>query len=74
MFEKLTTALEPFGFTVIILAGATLAGWVEFTNSYVVGVATVGFGILLVVKHVVLAVQSSNDHNTTTKKRSKDSN
>lgn len=62
MFEKLTTALEPFGFTVIILAGATLAGWVEFTNSYVVGVATVGFGILLILKHIVLQVQSKNSN------------
>ncbi len=57
MFEKLVTALEPFGFTVIILAGATLAGWVKFTNSYVVGIAAVGFGILLIVKHVVLQIQ-----------------
>lgn len=57
MFEKLITALEPFGFTVIILAGATLAGWVKFTNSYVVGVAAVGFGILLIVKHIVLQVK-----------------
>ncbi len=57
MFEKLITALEPFGFTIIILAGATLAGWVKFTNSYVVGVAAVGFGILLIVKHIVLQVK-----------------
>ena len=63
MFEQLTTALEPFGFTVIILAGATLAGWVKFTNSYVVGVATVGFGILLVIKHIVLQVQNQKPTN-----------
>ena len=63
MFEKLVTALEPFGFTVIILAGATLAGWVRFTNSYVVGVAAVSFGILLVIKHIVLQVQNQKPIN-----------
>jgi hypothetical protein len=63
MFEKLITALEPFGFTIIILAGATLAGWVKFTNSYVVGVAAVGFGIMLILKHVVLQVQSNKQVN-----------
>ncbi|UOF80542.1 phosphoinositide-interacting protein family [Caudoviricetes sp.] len=63
MFEKLVTALEPFGFTVIILAGATLAGWVKFTNSYVVGVAAVSFGILLVIKHIVLQVHNQKPTN-----------
>lgn len=69
MFEKLITSLEPFGFTVIILAGATLAGWVEFTNSYVVGVATVGFGILLVLKHLVLQVRQGTEDNKQTNKK-----
>lgn len=52
MLNKIVTALEPFALTVIILAGASLAGWVKFTNTYVVGVATVFCGILLTVNHV----------------------
>lgn len=52
MFEKLITALEPFGLTIVILSGATLTGWINFSNKYVVGIATIGFGILLVMKHI----------------------
>lgn len=52
MFEKLITAIEPFALTLIIIAGASLAGWIDFSNKYAVGVATVFFGTMLVVKHV----------------------
>ena len=52
MIDKLVTAIEPFALTVITLAGASLAGWINFTNKYIVGVATVFCGILLIVNHV----------------------
>lgn len=51
MFDKFLNAVEPFALTVIVLSGASLAGWVEFSNSVVVGYATVFCGILLVAKH-----------------------
>lgn len=51
MFDKILNAVEPYALTLIVLAGASLAGWVEFTNHVVVGYATVFCGILLVVKH-----------------------
>jgi hypothetical protein len=69
MLNKFITAIEPFALTIIILAGASLAGWVTFTNHYVVGVATVACGILLTVNHVYK--QLSKD-NTTTKTSKKD--
>lgn len=52
MLEKTVNAVEPFALTVIVLAGASLAGWISFTDKYIVGVATVFCGILLVVNHV----------------------
>lgn len=52
MLDKVTTAIEPFALTVILLAGASLAGWVSFTNKHVVGIATVFCAILLIVNHV----------------------
>ncbi len=53
MFEKSIEALEPFALTLTILAGATLTGWVNFSNKYVVGVLVVGLGILLFISHMV---------------------
>lgn len=60
MFEKLIAAIEPFALTLIVIAGASLAGWIHFSNQYVVGVATVFFGILLTVKHVFTQVRDTN--------------
>lgn len=60
MFEKLVTAIEPFALTLIVISGASLAKWVNFSNTYVVGVATVFFGILLTVKHVVLQLKDTS--------------
>lgn len=60
MLEKVVTALEPFALTVIVLAGASLAKWVTFVNTYVVGVATVACGILLIVNHVYKQVASGD--------------
>lgn len=59
MLEKVITAIEPFAFTLVILAGANLAGWVKFSNTYVVGVAIVFCGILFTVKHVYVQLKST---------------
>lgn len=63
MFEKFIKAIEPFALTVIILAGANLAGWLKFSNSYIVGVATVLCGTILVVNHVVYQLSSPKQVN-----------
>ena len=57
MFSKVTGALEPFAFTIIILSGASLTGWVEFSNHYIVGIVTVFCGMLLVVNHIATQVK-----------------
>lgn len=53
MFEKLVTAIEPFGISIVILAGAVLANWIPISNQYPVGIVVVVFGIMLMVNHVV---------------------
>lgn len=58
--EKFVTAIEPFALTLIVISGASLAGWIHFSNQYIVGVATVFFGILLTVKHIALQLKDTN--------------
>ena len=58
MFDRLLMAIEPFALTLIILAGASLAGWLDFTDAGIVGVATVFVGVLLVIKHVTQTVRT----------------
>jgi hypothetical protein len=53
MLNKITLSIEPFALTIIILAGASLAGWVNFSNGRIVGDATVFCGVLLTLNHVV---------------------
>lgn len=52
MFNKLVTAIEPFAFTLVILVGAYMAGWVKFSNPGTIGVVVVFLGSLLIVKHI----------------------
>jgi len=52
MFEKFVSAITPFGYTLILLAGASLAGWVDFSNKYIVGIGVVTFAILFIVVHI----------------------
>jgi hypothetical protein len=59
-FEKFVTAIEPFALTLTAIAGASLAGWINFSNKYVVGVSVFGFAILLIVKHVFTQVRDTN--------------
>lgn len=69
MFNKLVTAIEPFAFTLVILSGANLAGWVEFSNRDIVGIVVVFFGSLLIIKHVVGHI--TEDKTTKQSKKSK---
>jgi len=57
MFEKFVTAIEPFALTLIVIAGASLANWIEFSNKYAVGVIVVFCGILLIVSHIVKQIK-----------------
>lgn len=53
MFERFVKAITPFALTLIIIAGASLASWIQFSNKYAVGVLVVFFGILLTVSYIV---------------------
>lgn len=57
MYDKFVTAIQPFAFTIVILAGATLAGWINVTNGKLVGYAAVFCGVMLVINHVVNQVK-----------------
>lgn len=61
MFDKIVTAIEPFALTVIILSGASLAGYVKFTNSDIVGTVAVFSGFLLVINHIVKQVSKQHE-------------
>lgn len=61
MFNKFITSIEPFALTLIVLAGMSLAGWLQFTNHAIVGVATVFVGVLLVIRHITLQMSSNKE-------------
>lgn len=61
MLDKALSAIEPFALTVIFLAGASLAGYVKFTNGKMVGEATIFFAVLLIIKHVVGRITEKHD-------------
>lgn len=57
MIDKVIEAIEPFALTIVVFAGASLAGWVKFSNQPIVGYAAVFVGTLLAVKHIGLRVK-----------------
>ena len=60
MFEKIVTAVEPFGLTVVVMAGLTLANRIEFADRVIVGYVTIFVGASLIVLHVYRQVKSDN--------------
>lgn len=72
MFNKLVTAIEPFAFTLVILSGANLAGWVEFSNRDIVGIVVVFFGSLLIIKHIVGHITEDKTAKASKKTKSKE--
>lgn len=59
MFERLITAVEPFGLTIVVIAGLVLAGRVKVADSGIVGMVTVFVGVALIVIHVYKQVKIS---------------
>lgn len=66
MFRKLTKALEPFGLSIILLAGLSLTGRLPITDHVILGYVTIFVGASLIVVHV--ADQMSNNPNSKSKK------
>ena len=59
MFDKIIDAITPFALGLIVLAGMSLAGWVEFPGKEVlVGIATVFAGILLITADIWRKIRS----------------
>lgn len=52
MIHKLISGLEPFIYSLVIFAGAALAGWIKFSSPRPVGYALVVFGLLLVIEYI----------------------
>lgn len=52
MFERIVTALEPFGLSIILLAGLTLMGRVPVADRVILGYATIAVGASLIVVHI----------------------
>lgn len=57
--DRFLLSIEPFALTLVILAGANLAGWVQFSQRDIVGTVTVFFGVLLMIKHVTTSMRST---------------
>lgn len=58
MFEKIVTAVEPFGLTMVVIAGLVLAKRVEIADSVIVGYVTIFVGAALIVVHITRQVTS----------------
>lgn len=63
MFEKVTTALEPFGLTMVVLAGLILMGRIQVADRGIVGIVTVFVGVALILVHIVKQLRSTEKVN-----------
>lgn len=52
MFEKIVTAIEPFGLTMVVIAGLILSDRVQVADRVIVGYVTVFVGVSLIIIHV----------------------
>ena len=60
MFEKIVTAVEPFGLTMVVLAGLILAERIELADRVIVGYVTVFVGAALIIVHITKQLTSGN--------------
>jgi len=58
MFEKIVSAVEPFGLTMVVIAGLVLSNRIDVVDRDIVGYATVFVGVLLIITHVVKQIKS----------------
>jgi energy-converting hydrogenase Eha subunit C len=62
MYDKIVTALEPFGLTMVVIAGLILDNRVQVANHDIVGVIVVLVGVALIINHVVKQVRQSSSN------------
>jgi hypothetical protein len=59
MFEKFVTAVEPFGLTMVVIAGLVLAGRIDVADHVIVGYAAVFVGVGLIIVHVLKQMKTN---------------
>lgn len=52
MFEKIVNAVEPFGLTMVVIAGLVLSNRMQVSNRDIVGYATIFIGVALIIVHI----------------------
>jgi len=52
MFEKVVTAFEPFGLTIVVIAGLALTNRLKFADNAIVGYVTIFIGLSLIIVHI----------------------
>ena len=58
MFEKIVNAVEPFGLTMVVIAGLVLADRIVVADRAIVGYVTVFVGTSLIIVHVIKTVNT----------------
>lgn len=69
MFEKVVTAVEPFGLTMVVIAGLILSDRIQVADRGIVGVITVFIGVALILVHIIKQIKSAKTVKTPTPKR-----
>lgn len=63
MFEKIVTAVEPFGLVMVIISGLVLTNRIQVSDHVIVGYVTVFIGVSLAIVHVIKQVQTKTTPN-----------
>lgn len=64
MFERIVTAVEPFGLTMVVLAGLILADRIQIADRVIVGYVTVFVGAALIIVHITRQMRTTKTSNS----------
>lgn len=59
MFEKIVNAVEPFGLTMVVIAGLVLSNRMKVSDSVIVGYVTIFVGVALIIVHVTKQIRTT---------------
>lgn len=63
MFEKIVTAVEPFGLTMVVVAGLVLSDRMQVSDRAIVGYVTIFIGVALIVVHITKQIKTPKSAN-----------
>lgn len=63
MFEKVVTAVEPFGLAMVVITGLTLGDRIQVADRGIVGIVTVFIGVALILVHITKQVKTNKPNN-----------